>query len=164
MRKQIIGFEDYWIDTEGKVWSMKFGKVKERKPVKHKDGYFQINLRKDGKVKNLLIHRLVAIAFIPNPKNYTQVNHLNGIKTDNKLENLEWCNNSMNQKHAFRIGKQNNKGSKHPQVKLSDEEAIEIFQRLNNGQSPTEIAKDYPITRQAIYEMKHGRSWTHLKY
>ena len=162
MKKQIKGFEDYSVDTEGRVWSMKSGKVKERKPLKHKDGYLQINLRKDGKVKNLLIHRLVAIAFIPNPKNYTQVNHKNGIKTDNRLENLEWCSGSQNMKHAFDLGLQCNKGSKNSKAKLKDEDIPVIHKRLANGEHIKDIAEDYSVNNSTIKHIKYKRTWTHI--
>lgn len=66
-------------------------------------GYIQV-LLSYPKRKLRLIHVLVAKAFIPNPDGYPQVNHINGIKSDNRVENLEWCNNSMNQKHAYKMG------------------------------------------------------------
>ena len=165
MRKQIKGFEDYWIDTGGRVWSTKFGKVKELKAFNNGYGYLRVDLLKNGKAKTMKVHRLVAMTFLDNPEKYEQVNHKNGIKTDNRLENLEWCSASQNMKHAYQNKLKNAmKGSANYRTKLSDAQVIEIFMRLDNGESPTEIAKDYPTTRHAIYLMKAGRSWSHLRY
>lgn len=76
-----------------------------------KEGYPLVSLSKDSQVRHFRIHRLVAIAFIPNPMNKPTVNHKNGIRRDTRLENLEWCTNSENHLHAYRVlgKKPNNK-------------------------------------------------------
>ncbi len=66
-----------------------------------KNGYCTIALVREGKTKNTYLHRIIAEAHIPNPNNYRCVNHKNGIKTDNRIENLEWCNHAFNNKHAL---------------------------------------------------------------
>lgn len=67
-------------------------------------GYLRVYLNDNGKTKFVPIHRLVAQAFIPNPENKPQVNHIDGNKQNNNVKNLEWCTNSENQKHAYRLG------------------------------------------------------------
>ncbi len=67
-------------------------------------GYIQVNLSKEGKTTTTFIHILLAKAFIPNPLNKSEVNHINGIKTDNRIENLEWVTHSENMLHAYKMG------------------------------------------------------------
>jgi hypothetical protein len=64
-------------------------------------GYVRNYIKYKDSKKPVTLHRMVAKAFIPNPNNYEQINHINGIKTDNRVENLEWCNQSHNQKHRY---------------------------------------------------------------
>jgi len=83
-------FDKYIIYSDGQIWSIK--RKKFLKASVHHTGYTRICINK----KDKFIHRLVAEAFIPNPNNLPMVNHINEIKSDNRIENLEWCNNRYN--------------------------------------------------------------------
>ncbi len=74
------------------------------KPRIQNSGYLYVSFYKNNKGKNYLLHRLIAMTFIPNPNKYEFVNHKNGIKTDNRIENLEWCTKGQNQIHAYANG------------------------------------------------------------
>ena len=105
--KDIKGYEGlYQVSNLGNVMSLHYRGTKNKKqllkPAKDKDGYLSIALYKDGKTKQYRVHRLVASAFIPNPNNYSQVNHINEIKDDNRVENLEWCTAKYNNNYGDR--------------------------------------------------------------
>lgn len=104
--KQITDFKDYYITENGTVISTKHGKTTELTPVLCKGtGYFLVTLVKEGNVrKNKRIHRLLAEAYIPNPENKPQVNHIDGVKTNNQLSNLEWSTSQENSQHAVDMG------------------------------------------------------------
>jgi hypothetical protein len=97
---------DYAVNEVGEVFSLKYGKVKKLKLGKTKDGYLHIGLWCNDKPKIYKVHRLITEAFIPNPDNKPRVNHLDGDKTNNKVENLEWCTVSENTLHSYRTGLQ----------------------------------------------------------
>lgn len=100
-------FPNYMISNLGRVKSLDYNGTKQEKilkPLKQKKGYLKIGLYKDKKYYSRQIHRLVAIAFIPNPNNEPQVNHIDGNKENNTVNNLEWCNNTYNQVHAINNG------------------------------------------------------------
>lgn len=102
--KTIIGFNNYEISDEGKVRNKTTQYI--LKGRLSKSGYYQVSLKNDetGKFMNQYIHRLVALHFIDNQENKREVNHKDGDKTNNKLENLEWVTSSENQKHRHSIG------------------------------------------------------------
>ncbi len=105
MTKSIEGFEGIY-EINDKLEVRRLGKNKKGNPIKHViiNGYPMIRFYKDKKLKKHLLHRLVAKAFIPNPLNKAQVNHINGIKTDYRIENLEWSSYEENQIHACETG------------------------------------------------------------
>lgn len=101
--KDIEGFEGkYQISSMGKVKSLWFGKEKILKNIKTDRGYIVVSLYKEGKQKNYYIHRLVAQTFLPNPDNLPQVNHRNENKTDNRVDNLEYCDSKYNNNFGTR--------------------------------------------------------------
>ena len=109
----IKGYEGlYEVSDQGRVRSLKSGKERILKPGSDKYGYLMVCLCKNGEKKNLLVHRLVAQAFIPNPDNLPQVNHKDENKTNNYVHNLEWCSSKYNANFGTRTQRQAEKLSK----------------------------------------------------
>lgn len=124
--KDIPGFEErYAITEDGKVYSKRTGKF--LRPTSKKGWYLQVVFVKDGKRLPFRIHRLVAEAFLPKEQ-FKEVNHKNGIKTDNRVENLEWCSRRHNIQHAFtELKRPSAEGVTHPKSKLIIDLEMGIF-------------------------------------
>ena len=108
MIKAIKDYPGYYISEDGKIYSYKTGVIIELKPQLKKNGYLQIGLHNKGIHRYVTIHRLVAEAFIPNPDNLPEVNHKDEDKSNNRINNLEWCTGSYNSRHGSRISRISN--------------------------------------------------------
>jgi hypothetical protein len=107
--KQLYGYEEiYSISNLGNIMNKKRKILQSRTDSKNK--YMLVRLYKDKKIYSHLLHRLVALTFIPNDNNLEQVNHIDGIITNNCLSNLEWCSRSNNIKHAWKLGLNKERG------------------------------------------------------
>lgn len=169
--KIIEDYPNYEVSNLGNVRNKKTGKV--LKPDKTIKGYLRVNFLKDGKLKHYLVHRLVATVFIPNPENKPQVNHIDGDKTNNQVENLEWNTYSENLKHAFRTGlnhiiitNKNNFKTNNPSVKKRQKvrciETQQEFESLSSasryfgcgtGSIHSSIYKGHQVLKQFHFEL-----------
>lgn len=133
-------------------------------PNKDAKGYGIVALCFNGYRKTYKVHRLVAIHFIPNTYNKEQVNHLNGIKLDNRAENLEWCTNRENIIHAYSNGLVNlQRGESHHNSKLKREDVLLIIKRIDSGEIMRTIAEDFNVSIASIGYIKKGTNWAHLR-
>lgn len=132
----------------------------------NKFGYVRCNLAyfTDGKRNPITIdvHRLVAKAFVPNPENKPHVNHINGIKSDNRAENLEWVTRRENIDHAMANGLLP-KGSDHVRAKLKEEDIPVIRELIKSGLKNFTIGKMYGVDHQTISKIRLGINWKHIK-
>ena len=147
------GFPGYSIDENGNVWSNITNKWMS--PSINYRGYLTICVHSGCTIRHPYIHQLVAMAFIPNPENKPQVNHIDGNKTNNHISNLEWSTNLENSKHARENGLM-------PHAVFTEEDVYLICQELTNGKSSTEISKTYGYPYDSVYQIRRGANWTHI--
>ena len=163
--KDVVGYEGvYLVSNMGNVKRQdKNANLKQRT---HRDGYMLLVLCVGCKGRSFQVHRLVATAFIANRKNKEQVNHKNGIKSDNRLENLEWATRSENTIHAYNTGLiswARRDTSKCGNFKIGESEARDIKFNCGKGMLDRKhFAEKYNISVSAVGHIVTGRRWAVL--
>lgn len=177
--KDVIGFEGmYQVSSMGNVrsldrkvkhnysgWANRKGQEIKKRP--DKDGYLKVNLKVKQKGKSSIVHRLVASAFIPNAENKPQVNHKNGIKNDNRIENLEWCTTFENRQHAYDTGLQHSftrQGELNNFNKLKEQQVreIRILHDKKKGFTYKKLGEIYNVSEGAIGNIIKNKTWKQL--
>jgi hypothetical protein len=133
-----------------------------------KTGRVFFNFTFENITKSVLVNRVLALAFLPNPENLSQVNHINGVKGDNWVErfdrtpvcNLEWSSKSANEKHAFATGLKSNRGSNNGNAKVTPEQVLII----RNAPADTlfDLAHSLRVSMKTLHDIRERRTWPHL--
>lgn len=165
---EIEGFEiftGYAVDKSGNVISCRKYPYTWY-PVKPKIinySYPFVNLSSNGVRRTITNHRLVGLAFIPNPESLRDINHKNGIKQDNRVENLEWVSHSDNLKHAIANNLRDTaRGVQLSNTFLTEHQVSDIFTRKLRGETNTSIAIYYDIDRSLVSNIWRGKTWRHV--
>ncbi|MCP4540418.1 MAG: hypothetical protein GY832_25040 [Chloroflexi bacterium] len=164
----VPNFPDYRVDTNGGVWSYKFGKCRLLKPVLNNRGYHIVGLCRDGKRHIQRVHALVLMTFVsPRPEG-EEACHWNGCQTDNRLVNLRWDTHKNNYADAVRhgtshIGVGSPPGEAHSTAKLTEADVYEIRRRhAAGGITQAALASEYPVSRKQIANIIHRKRWSHI--
>lgn len=158
--KEIPEFPKYKVSNFGEV-------VRENRvmtPALNKPrGYYYVSVQDRNRRKNFILHRLVASLFIPNPENKPQINHIDGNKKNNFVDNLEWCTASENGLHAFKTGLRTPvRGEKCGASKLTEKDVLEIRQMGKDGFMHKDIAKKYGMGVSTITHILLRNLWKHI--
>lgn len=166
--RDIAGFEGlYGIAADGRIWS--YRKRCWRRPSTNNCGYAIVGLKLKGVERGLLVHRLVALAWVTNdePESKREVNHLDGVKLHNSAENLEWSTRRQNLIHAVRTGLRRKSAGEMASVSalgkstraLTLEQASDVRRRLSNGEFRTDLAANFKVSRSTIADIASGKRY-----
>jgi hypothetical protein len=166
--KDIIGYEGlYQVSNKGRIKSFPKKGHKEDlilSLILTDKGYYRVGIRKDKNKIMFHVHRLVGAAFIPNPENKPEINHIDGNPLNNCVENLEWCTRSENSIHSYKTGLQiSQKGEQHGRSKLKDWEVKQIREIYScGGIKMKDIGLKFGISRQSVYRIVNNKGWKHI--
>lgn len=178
--KDIEGYEGYYqVSTLSRVRSLNrtvkrmFRGTLALHPIKGqilrqtigKIGYPTVELNKEGKAKRVLVHRLIAKAFLPNPSGKPQINHKDSNRANNELENLEWCTQSENIRHCFNNNRHPGSGLKGIQMYTAklNELQVRIIKRCKGEIPGPLIGNIFGVSHTIIYGIWNKKIWTHIK-
>jgi hypothetical protein len=157
------GDYNFIVSNLGNIKNGNTGKLLYKR--KDKNGYVTVRMSRNAEEKTFKAHRLVLLTFLPNPLGLPYVNHLNGIKDDNRLENLEWCTQKQNVRHAFNTGLITMKGSDNPKSIVNEDLVHEICQWFQSN--PTLGAKAasevFSVTHRVLSHIRCGESWEDIR-
>lgn len=126
-------------------------------------GYFCVQVLAAGKPRNVFIHRMIAELFVPNPHGKPYVNHIDGNKANNKIENLEWVTHAENMRHAFALGlvpyPKSGPGDQSPAAKLDWPSVREIRRLLSEGSRHIDVANQFGVTKGTIGFIARNETW-----
>lgn len=160
---RIPGYEkSYVITSTGVVFSM-HRNWKWMSTRKSNSGYEMVKLYGGEKPKLCTVHRLVALTFLANPLNKPFVNHKDGDKFNNDVDNLEWATVSENLQHAYMTGLMSHKGSKNSMAKLKESDINPIRRRIKAGDLFKHIAMDYSVHYSVISGIAYDKIWEHVQ-
>ena len=165
----VVGYEGWYeVSDHGRVRNVK---ARNRTQINRvmvgslmRNGYVRVCLRgANRKQIGFHVHRLVALAFLGKPKHGQMVNHINGIKTDNRLENLEWATGSENVRHSLRLGLRPNqeRGSGHHAAVLTEADVRQI-KALRGVMRGDHIAARFGVSKATVSMIHTGKTWTHV--
>lgn len=156
----------YQVSNTGSVRRLKsHGKLPPLSTVymREKNTYLRINLSKQGLRQEFSVHRLVMLAFKGEPSKGMDVNHINGIRTDNRLDNLEYCTRKENIRHSIDVLGRSRTGTGNGYAKLKDDDVREIRQLIAIGESDQSICIRYSVVPRTIRFIRTNKTWLHIK-
>ena len=154
----------YKIDEYGNIWSINFAggsKAKKLKPILSPGGYLYVNIYKNKKHRALRLNRAVALAFIPNPENKPEVNHKDGVKTNNHMDNLEWATHIENQQHRREILGKNTRGENNGMAKLTEIQVREILSQ-QGLKTQEALGEKYGVSHSIIGRIFRREGWKYI--
>jgi len=162
--KYIAEYPRYAATEDGKIYS--FHTDRFLKPIKKPNGYMCLSLSKHGKVRQILVHRIIASLFCNKPPGLNQVNHIDGNKTNNHSLNLEWVTAKQNNEHAIKTGLKTpgfiGEGEDNPSHKLSESDVERIITLRKEGYKNTEISVLTSVNKNTINGILSGQTWHHV--
>lgn len=155
-------YNKYLVGEDGTIKNRETGRVLSQRP--NKQGYLSVSIFDPEENKYLYkkVHRLVCEAYIDNPENKKEVNHIDGDKTNNHVSNLEWVTSKENKEHAWKIGLYKDIGEQHHSSVLTDGQVRQICTMMEQGYRNKDICDLLGFEKHLVADIRVGRKWQHI--